>query len=215
MDISEAFEQSAALACERPRVDANQLAERLVGALFLSGLDDLFDGDDQRRVADDAPVSVDDLGQLAERLEAVLRSRVGDVFREPLLLLAGRPFRELADDGLDVDPALPQFHVVHGGEPPHRLAIGATDRRVDPGANLRLETAVAAGDGKTCDEALHIRLERSREGLVEVVDAEQHRRSGAAKAPQFERGASPESWACKPVLGASARSAAMSAAPPR
>ena len=34
-------------------------------------------------------------------------------------------------------------------------------------------------------------------------------RSGAAKMPKFERCASPQSWACSPVRGPSARSAAI------
>jgi hypothetical protein len=41
------------------------------------------------------------------------------------------------------------------------------------------------------------------------------RRSGEAKAPKFERWASPQSWVSKPVVAVAARSAAISAAAPR
>ena len=40
-------------------------------------------------------------------------------------------------------------------------------------------------------------------------------RSGAAKMPKFVRCASPHSWACSPVRGPAARSAAIRYAPPR
>ena|GEM_PF-3093284 len=47
------------------------------------------------------------------------------------------------------------------------------------------------------------------------LQSKTRRRSGAAKTPKLERWASPQSWARRPVSGAAASSAAITAAPPR
>ena len=79
----------------------------------------------------------------------------------------------------------------------------------------RVEAAVAAGHGEARHEPLHVPFERPRQRLVEVVDVNTSLRSGAAKAPKFDRCASPHSWAWSPVRGCPARSAAIRYAAPR
>ena len=68
---------------------------------------------------------------------------------------------------------------------------------------------VASGDREARDQTFEIPFKRSRQRLVEVVDVDTSRRSGAANAPKFDRCASPHSCTFRPVLGERARSAAI------
>ena len=85
----------------------------------------------------------------------------------------------------------------------------------DVGARRRREAAVAPGHGEARGEPLEVPLPRARKRLVEVVEVEDQRASGAANPPKFDRCASPHIWARSPLTGVAARSAAMIAAAPR
>ena len=86
-------------------------------------------------------------------------------------------FELLVDRGeelVDVDPRVPEVEGVHDGEPPDALAVCPDDLTVDRLPLLRVEASVAARDREAGDESLDVPLERPRERLVEVVDAEHH-----------------------------------------
>ena len=63
VDVAEALEQLAPVARERAPVGADDTAEELLDPVRVLG-GDLLDRDDQRRIADDAGLAVDHLGQL-------------------------------------------------------------------------------------------------------------------------------------------------------
>src|SRR5207344_303305 len=73
---------------------------------------------------------------------------------------------------LHVDSRVPDVEVPHLRELSHRLTVRAGGRRSELVPDGLVEAAVAPGDGKARHEALHVPLERPRQGLVEVVDAE-------------------------------------------
>ena len=84
--VAEAFEQLAPVARERAAVGAHDAAEELLDLVHVLGVD-FLDRHDQRRVADDPELPVDLLGQLPERLDAVLGATLGDVRLRPLGIL--------------------------------------------------------------------------------------------------------------------------------
>ena len=79
VDEAEPLEQATAVAGEGAPVLADQVPEPILDVRGLLGADKLGDRDDQRRIADDPRLAVDHLGQLGERLQAVLRPRLLDV----------------------------------------------------------------------------------------------------------------------------------------
>ena len=117
-------------------------------------------------------LAVHDLGQLRERLQAVLRACLGDARVVALYLLRGRLLEPLLRDLVDVDARIPERQVAHRGEPSDPLPVHLPHRAVDRLARLVVEATVSAGDGETRHEPLHIPLERPGQRLVEVVDAE-------------------------------------------
>ena len=144
------------------------------GPIALPGRHRVLDRHDERRVARDPRLAVDQVRELAERAQAVLRTRLRHVVLEALALLALPLRRPARGDVLDVEPGVPELHRAHAGEARHRVAVRARDREVDRVALLVVESAVASGDGEACDEPLDVPLERPRKRLVEVVDAEDH-----------------------------------------
>ena len=89
-----------------------------------------------------------------------------------LPLLLARLRRERSGDVVDVDPRVPLGEDVHLREALHRRAVGAGHGEVDRLSLLGLEATIATGDGEARDEPLQVPLERARQRLVEVVDAE-------------------------------------------
>ena len=92
-------------------------------SLHLLALDpgrDVLDRDDERWVADDPALAVDDLGQLRERPRAVLRPCLGDVALERLALLRVAPLGGHRGDVVEVDPRVPDVEVRHAGVLVHR-----------------------------------------------------------------------------------------------
>ena len=96
--------------------------------------------------------------------------RAGDGRLEALHLLAGR--LELVADRGDVEARVPDMDVPHLRKPRHRLAVFAHGRLHDCTAGRTVEAAIPAGHRETGGESLHVPLERSRQRLVEVVEAE-------------------------------------------
>ena len=92
---------------------------------------------------------------------------------EALHLLARRPVaRKLVQDVRDVEARVPDVDVAHLREARHRFAVLAHSRHHDRTAHRIVEASVPAGDGEARGEPLHVPLERPRQRLVEVVDAE-------------------------------------------
>ena len=125
VDVAEALEQLSAVGRQRTPVGADDVANELVEPVMLGRGDDLLDRDDQRRVAGDPRLAVDDLGELRESLQAVLRLRLGHVALEPLDLLPAA----LLSGSLEVlhsNAGVPEIEVAHFGEasssPPGRSA---------------------------------------------------------------------------------------------
>jgi hypothetical protein len=93
--------------------------------------------------------------------------------------------------------------IAHGGSARRRPLLLAT------------VPVVTGGDDDTCGQALDVPLKRRRQRLIEVVEIEDSRRSGAAKMPKFDRCASPQHCTRNSVVGVRDRSHAMIAALPR
>jgi len=172
MDVPEALQQAATVAGQRPPVRADHAVDERVQALEISASGRLLDGDDERRVAQDPPLSVHHVGELAHGSKAVLGSRLGDTTGEALPLLAAGLARPAVLHVVDGEARVPEVHRAHLGEPVHRLAVGAGRGEVDLAPAIGVEAAVASGDGEAGDQPFEVPLERPRQGLVEVVDAE-------------------------------------------
>ena len=134
----------------------------------------VLDRDDQRRVADDPRLAVDDLGELGERLHAVLRPRLGDVALEPLHLLGRSPARRSC-----AAISSTSRRAYQRSRLPHRRRNRASPRgRRVPTARL---TPVRCLSSKPRSRPATAKLATSRltshsngpgQRLVEVVDAE-------------------------------------------
>ena len=90
----------------------------------------------------------------------------------PLALLRGSTARARRADRSTSTRVYQRSRLRIAGVAAHRLAVGASDREIDRLALLVVEAAVAAGDGEARGEPLHVPLERARQRLVEVVEAE-------------------------------------------
>src|SRR4029077_17425873 len=95
-----------------------------------------------------------------------------EVFLHPFPLLCAGAGGELADDALDVDPAVPDVQVPQSGELAHRRAIRPGHSGADLRAGLGVEAAGAAGNREAGDQTFDLPLEWSWKGLVEGVDCE-------------------------------------------
>src|SRR5262249_24061354 len=157
---------------KRPPVRADEGLKRLARLPLLAGRDELRERNDQRRGARDPRLAVDELPQFGQRPPAVLRPRPCEVLANPPPLLDRNLALQLACGLLDVGSRVPDVDVAHRGELPYRLTVGTGDGRVDARARLAVEAAVATSDLEARSKTLDIPLERARQRLVEVIDAE-------------------------------------------
>ncbi len=134
--------------------------------------EELGERDDQRRVADDSRLAVDDACELLEGGQAVLGAGLRFVSLRPLDRLRAHLRRQLREDVVDVDARVPEVERWHRGERGHRLAVRPADGEVDRAPPALGEAAVAAGDREAGDEPLEVPFERPRQRLVEVVRVE-------------------------------------------
>jgi hypothetical protein len=135
-------------------------------------LEEVLDGFDEWRVADDAARSVDDFGQLAERVRAVTGPRLGDVRRGLLAHGATDRTPQLGVQVVDVQPGVPHLEVLLAGEVAHRRAIGRDEVEHDGAALLRAVPVVPSCDREARCEPLDVPFPGTGCGLVEVVDVE-------------------------------------------
>ena len=173
MHVAVALEQVAAVVRQRAAVRADHAPHDVLEVLPLRTGQDVLDRRDERRVADDPQLAVDRPAQLRERAQAVLRaarSRRSRWRRFICLPEAAAP--EALADARDVEARVPDVDVPHLREARHRLAVLAHRRRHDRAAIGIVEAAIPARDREARGEPLHVPLERPRQRLVEVVDAE-------------------------------------------
>ena len=177
----EVLEQVLPVSLQGSTVGADQVVDRLQELGRVVRRKQLLDGDDQRRLADDPQLAVDDVRQLGERLQAVLGLglRNHPLRRlEVLLVEHGLQTRETL---LDPRVRVPDLEVAHRGELPHRGSIRAHRVADDLGALLVREPVVATRDGQARGETLHVPFPRSMSRLVEIVDVEQELPLGGAE----------------------------------
>ena len=123
------LEEPAPVAWQRPPVGADHAPQELL-ELVRTVAGDLLDRHDDRRVADDAGLSVDDLGELRERPQAGLRLRLRDVAVMALELLARRALREERANVVNVQARIPELEVAQTCEPCHRLPVAPPTARL-------------------------------------------------------------------------------------
>jgi hypothetical protein len=129
---------------------------------------DLVDRYDQWRIADDARLAGNVVGQLGERTEAVLAPGLGQRLVE---VLASRPAQVLGDLLL-VQPGVPDVDRAHRRERAHRPAVGARRATDGVAAHAAAESAIAARHLDARGQALDVPFPGPGQGLVEVVDVE-------------------------------------------
>ena len=158
-----------AIALQRAPVAADHPARE---RLDIAAVGEVLDRHDQRRVADDPRLAIDDRRELAERPQAVLRARLGDVLLHHLAALGARRALKLGEQRLGIDPRVPQIERLHRRETADRLAIRPRHRQIHAAALIGVKAEVASGDREARDQPLEIPFERARQRLVEVVDVE-------------------------------------------
>ena len=105
-------------------------------------------------------------------------------FRAAFICLRFCHLGQVGEQGLDVEPRIPDVEVPHRGEVPHRLA-GLADR-CEHGAAALLwgEVAVPPGDRETGCETLDVPFPGPGKGLVEVVDVQYQPAVGGGEDPE-------------------------------
>ena len=101
VDVAEPFQQPPPIARERLAIGAHDRPHRLLQLVVQLGRDELVDRHDARWVVADPQLAVHDLGQLAERSQASLGARLGEVLLGPFALLRRRGGGDLAHDVVD------------------------------------------------------------------------------------------------------------------
>ena len=184
LDQRELSEQVPPVGLQGAPVLAQHGAELLVDRIGRHIGEDVFDGHDHRRVADDPPPPVHHGGELAQRLGAVPGVGLGQQALGSL-----EPFRldlglELADGLLDVQVGIPDVQERLLGEGAHRRAVPLGCRQDDLAAGFGGEPVVPSRHGQAGGQPLDVPLERAGQGLVEIVDVEDQ--------PPLRRGERPE-----------------------
>ena len=110
--------------------------------------------------------------ELAERPKVVLGVELRDIALQPLRLLGSQLGGEAVEHPLHVESDVPDVECAHLGELRHRPTVFAHGGHQDRAAYLLVEASVSTGDRDARHQPLEVPLERSRERLVEVIDAE-------------------------------------------
>ena len=200
LDQLELLHEVPAVGLQGARVLVEEVGELDVDRLGLQVTEELFDRHDQRRVADDPSLSVDDGGELAQRLHAVSGASLG----HRLLGLLRRFLAELRIELVDgvwsmsrwayQTPSIGMFGELHAsrcGRPRRRRgwpcgapsAVKPLSRPATATLAANRLTSHSNGPGRVSSKSLRSKTSR---------------RSGEAKAPKLARCASPHSWTSKP-----------------
>jgi hypothetical protein len=145
--------------------------------------DELLDGHQQRRIADESGLPIDHLGELVQRLHTVACTRfsqrlvgLGLGLGEGLvgMLLSGQSqlVTQVDEHLLDVHAGVPHVEIPHRGQLGHLRAVtgDGIEHHVSP--LLVGESAIAPGDGQTGRQPLHVPFPWTGQCFVEVVDVE-------------------------------------------
>ena len=127
------------------------------------------------------------LGELGERLHAVLGTGLGDVRPSLRPLLLGGHGLQLLEQRLNLDVGVPDIQVAHRGGLLHPRPVLLGHRQHDRAPLRGSEPTVPASDLKTRRQPLHIPLPRAGQGLIEVVDVEHHLPLGRGEHPEVRQ----------------------------
>jgi hypothetical protein len=170
--VPEPLEQTTAVSGKRAAVRAEDVLDHLLQPPRLVRGQQLRDRHDQRGIAHDARLAVDDPGQPRERPETVLRPRLRDVALELLAELLARRLPPALEDRTDVEARVPDVEGSHGGEPAHRRPVLACCLEGCGEALAVAEPALARNHDDARHEPLDVPFPRAWKRLVEVVDVE-------------------------------------------
>src|SRR5207249_5199882 len=173
MDEPEVLEQVLAVALQGSTVGADQIVHGAQERGRLVRGKQLLDGDDQRWLADDPWLAVDEVRQLGERFQTVFRSGLRDDALRRFEVLPVEHRLQAWEAFLHAAVRIPNFQVTHGGELPHRGSIRARCTADDVGTLLGGEPVFATRDRQARGETLQVPFPRSAGRLVEIVDVEQ------------------------------------------
>ena len=172
MDQLEVLEKVATVRLEGAAIAADQGSKPVHDLVSFEPAEELFDGLDEGRIADDPSIAVDDVCQLVERLHAVPGARLGHRRLASLLGPAVDLVLHLREQGRGVQACVPNVQIAHLGELTHRGSVGTGNGQQHASSVLHRVAVVASGDRKARHEPLHVPLPRPRQGFVEVVHVE-------------------------------------------
>src|SRR5580693_9022873 len=178
---------------ERASVRAEQLLDQRDRVLpFGTRLDQVLDRDDDRRVGDDAQLTLDLVCSPGEHPGAVAGPRLGHHLLDLLgLCPADPPDPDLLAHHLEqhsgLEMLVPDVQATHPGGPAHPAPVFPDPGHDHGAAVVRGEAAVTPHDLEARRQALHVPFPRSREGLVEIVDVEQHPPLGRAEQAEIRQ----------------------------
>jgi hypothetical protein len=195
----EPFQQLAPIIAEGGPVGAEPLME-LVFDLVAGQTEGGFEvagRDNDRRLADDPVVPVDQLTELRQRLQAVAGASLRGLLAYGLLLppgdlglllgsLGGGAAHRLQQLVL-VQAGIPDLHRAHRGEAGHRLPVGLGRLQRRRARVALAEAVVAPSDREAGRHPLHVVLERPRQGLVKVVHVEHQPPLGRGERPEVRQ----------------------------
>ena len=184
VNVPVALEKLPPIGWQGLRVGVDHAANDPVEVGLLGARQHVLDRRDQGWIADDPQLAVDCSTELGERPNAVLRPRLGQIGLHAPLRPGGHVDREALNDHVCVQARVPDIDVPHHREARHRVAICAGSRQDDRAPRSLVEAEIASGHGEARRQPLHIPLERPRQRLVEIVDAEHQ--------PTVRRGEEPE-----------------------
>ncbi len=184
VNVPVALEKLSPIGWQGLRIGVDHAANDPVEVGLLGARQHVLDRRDQGWIADDPQLAVDGSTELGERPDAVLRPRLRQIGLHTPLRPGGHLDREALNDRVCVQARVPDIDVPHHREARHRLAIRARSRQYDRTPRSLVEAEIPSGHREARRQPLHIPLERPRQRLVEIVDAEHQ--------PTVRRGEEPE-----------------------
>ena len=151
------------------------------GSVLRHAWHQLFDRKDERGIAHDPGLSVDDVGELLERLETVVSARLRDRLPDAWRLRRVQAIVELREQRIDIEIRVPNLECRHACELSHRLPIRASAPTYDPATLLLPEPAVPPGHLEAGGQPLHVPLPWPWGSLVEVIHVEDEVSFGGAE----------------------------------
>src|SRR5579862_2571165 len=122
--VTEALEEEPAVMRKRTTIGAKDGADRLSNLVGLGGGDKLLDRDDQRRVADDPRLAVDEFRQPAERAQVVFGAPLCDVTLDLPAVSSSHLATPARCELIDLEARVPDIEGPRPCELEHRHPIG-------------------------------------------------------------------------------------------